>query len=120
MAMVIPQLYIGTIQAAESLNHLKDVGITHVVQAMGGLEPMYPKEFKYKKLALEDSPYENISSQFENICMWISDAMDRGGKILVHCWAGVSRSSTIIIAYLMYKLGVTLDAAMLTCRKARN
>ena len=84
MAMVIPQLYIGTIQSAESLNHLKDTGITHIVQAMGGLEPMFPKQFTYKKLNLEDSPYENISSHFENICMWISDAMDRGGKILVH------------------------------------
>jgi len=31
MAMVIPQLYIGTIQSAESLNHLKDTGITHIV-----------------------------------------------------------------------------------------
>ena len=84
MSMVIPQLYIGTITSAESLNHLKDTGITHIVQAMGGMEPMFPKEFKYKILNVEDSPFENIGNHFENTCMWISDAMDRGGKILVH------------------------------------
>ena len=82
--MVIPQLYIGNIQAAESLNHLKDTGITHIIQAMGGMQPMFPKDFTYKILALNDSPTENAARYFEDIVQWISRAMDQGGKVLVH------------------------------------
>ena len=34
---------------------------------------------------------------------FIEKALESGGKILVHCAAGVSRSSTVVLAYLMYK-----------------
>ena len=37
-----------------------------------------------------------------------------------YSWAGVSRSAAIIVAYLMYKLALTLDSAVLTVRKARG
>ena len=84
MSMVIPQLYIGNIQAAESLNNLKDTGITHIIQAMGGMDPLQPKDFQYKKLQLTDSPGENIGRYFEEVVQWISRVMDQGGKILVH------------------------------------
>ena len=84
MSMVIPQLYIGNIQAAESLNNLKDSGITHIIQAMGGMDPLYPKDFQYKVLPISDSPTENIGRYFEDVVQWISRVMDQGGKILVH------------------------------------
>lgn len=71
-------------QAAESIHHLKDTGITHIIQAMGGMEPLFPKDFDYKVLPIKDSPNENISKYFENVVQWISRAMDQGGKILVH------------------------------------
>jgi len=34
-----------------------------------------------------------------------------GGRVLVHCRAGVSRSATICIAYLMVHRGLSLDEA---------
>ena len=51
---------------------------------MGGMDPLFPKDFKYKKLNIQDSPSENIGRYFEEIVQWISNAMDQGGKILVH------------------------------------
>lgn len=36
---------------------------------------------------------------------------DRNGKILVHCQAGISRSATICIAYLIKKKRIRMEEA---------
>ena len=48
----------------------------------------------------------------EVFLVFLSDnAIDAGGCVLVHCLGGVSRSSTIVIAYLMIKYGFSLEEA---------
>ena len=34
-----------------------------------------------------------------------------GGKVMIHCQAGVSRSSTIVIAYIMKYSGLSMTSA---------
>jgi protein-tyrosine phosphatase len=61
----------------------------------------YPKydHIKYLEICIEDGP-ENIRKYF-NRCINFIDNSE--GRVLVHCTAGVSRSSTIVLAYLTYK-----------------
>jgi len=68
---------------------------------MGGLEPAYPHKFKYKVVPVSDRSGENISQHFTTVTQWIKQAIDGGGKVLIHCWAGNSRSCAFAIAYLM-------------------
>ena len=49
----------------------------------------------------------------------LEDIKSKGGKILVHCRAGISRSATICIAYLMRKYNHTLDQAYEFIKKRR-
>jgi len=39
---IINNLYLGDIRAANNLFSLKTKGITHVLQAMGGMNPPFP------------------------------------------------------------------------------
>ena len=55
---VIPNLYIGDIRAAQDLKALKAAGITHIVQAMGGIESEFKDKFKFKIVEVQDSPNE--------------------------------------------------------------
>ena len=61
-------------------------------------------------LYLNDLPSENITKYFDISYNFIDKHIKTGDNVLVHCWAGVSRSATLIINYLMrryYILGGT-------------
>jgi len=48
-----------------------------------------------------DVPWENLQQYFHSSIQFIKKAIEAGGSVFVHCYAGVSRSATIVIAYLM-------------------
>ncbi|KAF9260009.1 hypothetical protein L218DRAFT_933001 [Marasmius fiardii PR-910] len=54
-----------------------------------------------------------------DICLWIDDARREGGQVLVHCRVGVSRSATVVIAYVMKSLNLPLVDAYLIVRSRR-
>ncbi|KAG7089221.1 hypothetical protein E1B28_010922 [Marasmius oreades] len=54
-----------------------------------------------------------------DICTWIDDARSEGGQVLVHCRVGVSRSATVVIAYVMKSLNLPLVDAYLIVRSRR-
>jgi len=60
-------------------------------------------------IPVSDSPIENISQYFNETNQFIDEALKiENNNVLVHCHAGVSRSATICIAYLMYKMKNTI------------
>ena len=63
--------------------------------------PPYPDQFSYLHIPIIDAISENIGQYFDKAIKFIETGLKEGNAVLVHCAAGVSRSATIVISYLM-------------------
>ncbi|EFA86681.1 leucine-rich repeat-containing protein [Heterostelium album PN500] len=98
---IIPNLFLGGLDSANNASILQSLGITHIVLAIGDLAPYFPRQFKYYTIDdARDTPNYDLSVHFDQTTSFIEQGRKVGG-VLVHCRAGISRSSTLIIAYLM-------------------
>ena len=88
---------------------LKHNKITHILIASMYIKPPY-KDFIYKTIPAHDKPSFAINAYFQQAIEFIDEGR-KHGKVLVHCMLGVSRSSTIIIAYVMATLHLSYDDA---------
>ncbi|XP_037072878.1 dual specificity protein phosphatase 10-like [Pollicipes pollicipes] len=106
---ILPFLYVGSQQDAKDLVGLKSCGITRVLNVTAHV-PGYHQEqgISYKTLPAADSGQQNISQYFDEAVEFIDCARRLGARVLVHCVAGVSRSPTIAIAYIMKRLPMSM------------
>lgn len=63
---------------------------------------------EYVHIPIPDSPLAPLSDHFDEVSDKIQQTAAHGGRTLVHCQAGVSRSAALCMAYLMKHRGATL------------
>lgn len=105
-------IWISDIASAFNKQKLKELGITHVFTTVLGVEPIFPEDFEYMNIPAQDISSQNIQQYFVEGCAFIDKAVQGGGKVLVHCAYGVSRSGSMAIAYLMHKTGRSYDETL--------
>ena len=108
---IIEGLYIGDHVAADSKYILSLHRITHILTIGTSLYPKFPHAYTYKWIAILDSPTANLAQHFTSCHNFIKNSLAKGGRILVHCMRGISRSATIVISYLMKEHGMSLPVA---------
>lgn len=114
-SFIFSHIYLGP-RTAASPAFISNHGITHVLSA-GSTPPSTVSTVSYNRVALSDSTSSSIEAVSEKADAFIDAA--KSGKILVHCSAAVSRSPTIVTAYLMKKHGMTLKEALGLIVRAR-
>ncbi|CAA7398788.1 unnamed protein product [Spirodela intermedia] len=105
-------LFLGSVGAAFRRDALKELNVTHILTVAKSLEPAFPNDFVYKKIEVLDSPYMDLAQHFDACIEFIDEARREGGAVLVHCFAGRSRSVTIVAAYLMKKHHMSVYEAL--------
>ena len=118
-AEFIPRIYIGSIGAALNKYQLIENQVTHILTAADSLPPPYPDSFVYKNIDIRDDISCNILRVFEEAIEFIDQALDSGGKVLVHCFAGKSRSAAICCAYLIRRQNMNLEQALRQLKESR-
>lgn len=61
------------------------------------------QDILYMKYDIADFYDQKIDHHFDANCQWIEERLAEGRNVLVHCAAGISRSASFVIAYLMNK-----------------
>ncbi|KAL3812692.1 hypothetical protein ACJIZ3_013960 [Penstemon smallii] len=105
-------LYLGSLGSANNKSALISLNVTHILTVANSLPIAHPNDFKYKIIEVRDRSDVSLLPFFDECFAFIEEARTTGGAVLVHCFAGRSRSVTIIVAYLMFKNGMSLSEAM--------
>jgi hypothetical protein len=93
------KVYLGNEDGAREKEKLASLGVNRILNCASACEIYHPYDFEYKQLYLENEINENIKKYFKDCIEFI----ERSDKIFVHCRMGMSRSATIVIAYIMWK-----------------
>lgn len=129
---LLDYLYIGGFEEAEDLDQLRRLGITHVLNCAaepGRLQRgryasnPYPPEsgiYAYDQFSALDVDGYDIMQHFPRAEVFINRAKYSGGKVLVHCAAGVNRSGVICVAYVMVDKKLSLFEAVRWIRAKRD
>ena len=110
------KLYLGDMFDANNEMLIKANNITCIVSVAERLKiNIGNPNIKLYKYELADDYKCDIINYFDEIC----DIINKENTVLLNCVAGVSRSATIIIAYLMKYYNKSLKDAFLYVREKR-
>lgn len=112
-------LCIGNQNAACNRDDMRALGVTHVVSLIGSLD-CTPPDVPRTLIDVADRPGQDMTAAFEEGARAIDAARAAGGRVLVHCAAGVSRSSATVIYYLMTREHQSYDEALARVRDVRS
>lgn len=119
---IIPGLlYLGNWEHAQNFAALKDLGISRLISIHNNPENLkVPKGFQQLKMTVADVHTQDITPYFNPSYDFIEEARNSHQGVLVHCGAGVSRSASLCIAYLMRRFAWNAARARKHCQSRRS
>ncbi|XP_066993527.1 dual specificity protein phosphatase Mpk3 [Anabrus simplex] len=119
---ILPHLFLGNAANSEDSEALSRHSIKYILNVTPDLPNVFEDSgsIKYMQIPIADHWSQNLASFFPTAIEFIDEARSNEKGVLVHCLAGVSRSVTITVAYLMYKLSLNLNDAFNLVRSRKS
>jgi hypothetical protein len=110
--LVVDGLYLGDYSDASSADAMHRRHIRRILNmaAECAVPRLIEDAFLTKHVPLRDHSDEDIETHFASCIAFIHEGLCAGEGVLVHCRKGVSRSATIVLAYLM-RFGISAEIA---------
>ncbi len=120
------EVFIGGYKAAADADFVRRMGFTRIAKMFAD-DASYPggrhrhPGVRYFVAAAEDLPGYDIRADAVAAARFVHEGVAAGERVLVHCHAGISRSATVVLLWLMTRPSDRLDlaAALALLRRAR-
>ncbi|KAG2382944.1 hypothetical protein C9374_004911 [Naegleria lovaniensis] len=119
---IVPFMYLGPHFSAErDSDYLRNSkSITHILNVTKEISCKHKDSLTTIQILIDDNPNEALEHHIPQALQFINDCMKEKGTILVHCQAGISRSSSMVIAFVMNCLRMNLHDAYHYVKKRRS
>uniref|UniRef100_A0A8C6UIH4 Dual specificity protein phosphatase 8 n=1 Tax=Neogobius melanostomus TaxID=47308 RepID=A0A8C6UIH4_9GOBI len=109
---ILPHLYLGSQKDVLNKDLMAQNGITYVLNASNTCpKPDFISESHFMRIPVNDNYCEKLLPWLDKTNEFIDKAKVSNCRVIVHCLAGISRSATIAIAYIMKTMGLSSDDA---------
>ncbi|XP_015227419.1 PREDICTED: dual specificity protein phosphatase 22-B-like isoform X1 [Cyprinodon variegatus] len=115
---ILPDLYLGNVKDARDRDLLARHNITHILSIHDTAAPVL-EDMTYLCISAADHSKQNLIQYFRESIIFIHESRLKGQGCLVHCVAGVSRSVTLVVAYIMTVTGRGWVESLAAIRAAR-
>jgi protein-tyrosine phosphatase len=127
---IVPGLFLGSARASKDKEGLQKLGIKKIVNIAG--KQHYPGHFEYLKAHFPDNEETNFEPFLKDIFSFIETSLQgecrvchvtslSGGQhVLVHCSGGVSRSPSVVMAFLIACRDMTYEEAFRLVKEKRR
>eukprot|EP01119_Soliformovum_irregulare_P003294 TRINITY_DN13654_c0_g1_i1.p1 TRINITY_DN13654_c0_g1~~TRINITY_DN13654_c0_g1_i1.p1 ORF type:complete len:180 (-),score=17.19 TRINITY_DN13654_c0_g1_i1:85-624(-) len=126
-SLITDQYYLGDMTDASNLAGLTEQGITHILCVADSIDPAtwaieHPLNQSITRhyIPLNDFGKSKLDEVFDQCFEFIEKGHATNCKVLVHCVAGINRSASITMAYLMKKNNWTFEQAYTHVRGRRS
>jgi hypothetical protein len=111
--LILPFLFLGAERNSKNLKELTiRTQVSFILNVTWEAADHHPELFTYKRLLISDYKDQRIADFFDEAFEFIEGARFQGKKVFVHCVQGISRSSTVVISYLMRYKRWTMQRAL--------
>ena len=99
---VVPGLFMGDLSTSQNFTILREKKIDVIINLCAKNEERVTcDEIQYIDFKLSDREDFEILGHFDHICSLIHEKIEQNQKVFVHCQKGISRSPTIMMAYMI-------------------
>jgi len=117
-------LWVGAANQATNRAIVKDLRVSHILNVTKGVLCHFENDeelsIEYLKISIEDLTNVKISDYIPSAIAFIKKGLEEGSGILVHCMCGVSRSVSLVLAYLVSEKEMSLKEAFDLVRERRR
>ncbi|KAI8338732.1 phosphatases II [Chlamydoabsidia padenii] len=115
---LLPGLYLGPFAVCRDTQLLQSQGVTHILSLLDKTEVVLFQrtlemtgQFANHVIQVADNPLQLLITHFPVASQFIKSGVDQGGKVLICCNGGMSRSPCFAIAYIMETFNISFRDA---------
>jgi protein-tyrosine phosphatase len=113
-------LFIGDLKSSSNIKLLTKNNISYILNVCQDKNKKKYKHIKYKMVKMRDDDTEILFNKLNSCFKFIDTALKNKKNVLIHCYAGISRSAAVLISYLMTRYRLRYKDAYKIVKKYRN